>query len=90
MKAQGLRYAWVPITPASFSLEDVQAVARVLDDPEAAPVLVHCSSGNRVGAVWTVLQVRKGKTLDAAEAEGMKIAPTSEAMKQAVRRVLGR
>jgi len=43
-----------------------------------------------VGAVWTILQVRKGKTLEEAEAEGRAIGLASPAMQQAVRRVLGR
>ncbi len=52
VKAQGLAFVWVPVTSGTFSLEDVEAVEKVLDDPEAAPVLLHCASGNRVAAVW--------------------------------------
>lgn len=85
----GLSYVWVPISPATFSLDDVKAVGKVLDDPAAAPVLLHCSSANRVGAVWTVLEAQKGKTLEAAQAEGEAIGLSSPAMKEAVRRVLG-
>lgn len=87
--AAGLRYVWVPVSPVSFSAADVDAVAKVLDDPEAAPVLLHCSSANRVGGVWAVLQVRKGKPLEEAEAEGRAIGLQSPAMQEAVRRVLG-
>lgn len=89
IREAGLTYVWVPISPATFSLEDVKAVAKVLDDPAAAPVLLHCSSANRVGAVWTVLETQKGKTLEAAQAEGETIGLSSPAMKEAVRRVLG-
>lgn len=87
--AAGLRYVWVPVSPPTFSAADVDAVAKVLDDPDAAPVLLHCSSANRVGGVWTVLQVRKGKPLEKAEAEGRAIGLQSPAMQEAVRRVLG-
>jgi uncharacterized protein (TIGR01244 family) len=87
--AAGLRYVWVPVSPDTFSAADVDAVAKAVDDPGAAPVLIHCSSANRVGGVWTVLQVRKGAPLERAEAEGRTIGLQSPAMWEAVRRVLG-
>jgi len=86
----GLRYVWVPVSAETFSAADVDAVAKVLDDPAAGPTLLHCSSANRVGAVWTLLQVRRGKTLEEAEAEGRTIGLAGPAMQEAVRRVLGR
>jgi uncharacterized protein (TIGR01244 family) len=86
----GLRYVWVPVSADTLSAADVDAVAKVLDDPAAGPTLLHCSSANRVGAVWTILQVRKGKTLEEAESEGRAIGLASPAMQEAVRRVLGR
>jgi uncharacterized protein (TIGR01244 family) len=88
VKAAGLRYAWVPVAPDTFSAADVDAVAKLLDDPEAGPILLHCSSANRVGAVWTVLQVRKGKAPEEAEAEGRTIGLSSPAMLEATKRVL--
>jgi uncharacterized protein (TIGR01244 family) len=88
--AAGLRYVWVPMSAETLSAADVDAVAKVLDDPAASPVLLHCASANRVGAVWTILQVRKGKSLAEAEAEGRTIGLASPAMQDAVRRVLGR
>ena len=88
--AAGLRYLWVPITAETLSGADVDAVAKVLDDPGAGPTLLHCASANRVGAVWTILQVRRGKSLEEAEAEGHAIGLASPAMHEAVRRVLGR
>jgi uncharacterized protein (TIGR01244 family) len=84
-----LRYVSVPITPATFSLDDVGAVASVLHDAQAAPVLLHCSSANRVGAVWMALQVRKGKSREEAEKEARAIGLSSPAMLEAVGRVLG-
>ena len=36
-KAQGLRYVSIPILADTFSLADVQAVEKVLDDPAAGP-----------------------------------------------------
>jgi len=85
--AQGLRYISVPISSATFSEEDVQAVAKVLDEDDAAPVLLHCATANRVGAVWAVLQVKRGGSLDEAEAAGREIGLSSPAMVEAMRRV---
>jgi uncharacterized protein (TIGR01244 family) len=89
VEAAGLRYVWVPVSVESISLEDVRAVGGVLDDPEAGPVLLHCNSANRVGAVWAVLQARKGKSLEEAEAEGRAIGLRSPALVEAVRRLAG-
>ena len=89
VEASRLRYVSVPISPETFRIEDVDAVARVLDDPGRGPVLLHCGSGNRAGGVWTVLQVMKGRTHAEAEAEGREIGLQSPAMIEAVRRVLG-
>jgi uncharacterized protein (TIGR01244 family) len=89
VEAQGLRYVSIPILPDTFSLADVQAVGRVLDDPGAAPVLLHCGSSNRVGATWAVIQARKGKSLEEAVAAGRAAGMHSPQMEAAVRRVLG-
>lgn len=87
VEAQGLRYVSVPISPASFGVADVEAVAKVLKDKDAAPVLLHCSTANRVGAVWLVMQVQEGQSLEDAEASGREIGLTSEVMVEAARHV---
>ncbi len=89
VEAQGLRYVWIPVTPDTFGLGDVQAIEKVLDDPAAGPVLFHCSSSNRVGAAWAVIQARKGKNPDEALAAGRTAGLHSPQMEAAVRRVLG-
>jgi uncharacterized protein (TIGR01244 family) len=88
VEAQGLRYVWVPVTPESFSLADVEAVEKVLADPSSGPVLLHCGSSNRVGGVWAVVQVRRGKSPAEAEAAGRAAGLHSPQMEAAVRRVL--
>lgn len=88
VEEQGLRWVHVPITPASFSAKDVEAVAKLLDDPAAGPTLLYCSSANRVGGVWAVYAVKKGKGPDEALAEGRKIGLKSPQMIEAVERVL--
>jgi uncharacterized protein (TIGR01244 family) len=88
VEAQGLRYVWVPVTPESFSLADVEAVEKVLADPSSGPVLLHCASSNRVGGVWAVVQARRGKSPAEAEAAGRAAGLHSPQMEAAVRRVL--
>ena len=89
VEAQGLRYVSIPILPDTFSLADVAAVEKILDDPKAAPVLLHCASSNRVGATWAVIQARKGKSLAEAEMAGRAAGMRSPLLEAAVRRVLG-
>ena len=88
VKEAGLRYVSVPITPETFRREDVEAVARIIDERGRGPALLHCATGNRVGGVWTVLQVTKGVPYEDAEAEGRRIGLRSAAMVAAVRRVV--
>ena len=89
VEAQGLRYVWVPVTLETFSLADVEAIGKVLDDPSAFPVLVHCASSNRVGGAFAVLESKKGKSLDEALTAGRAAGLHSPEMEAAVRRVLG-
>ena len=89
VEAQGLRYVSIPILPDTFSLADVEALEKVLDDPSSGPVLLHCGSSNRVGGAWAVIQARKGKSLEEAEAAGRAAGLHSPQMEAAVRRVLG-
>lgn len=87
VQAAGLRYVSVPLTPASLARSDVDAVAKALADPEAGPVLLHCSVANRAGGMWALLRKRQGLSLDDAIAEGKRAGLKSEAMVEAVRRV---
>ncbi len=88
VESQGLRYVNVPIRPESFGLADVAAVRKVLDDPAAGPVLLHCASANRVGAVWAVIQAQQGRTLAEALAAGRAAGLHSPPMIDTVLRVL--
>jgi uncharacterized protein (TIGR01244 family) len=88
VRGLGLDYVWVPVTSATFSLGDVEAVERVLDDPERSPVLLHCASSNRVAAVWAVIQVRDGRTLEEAAAASREAGLHSPSMWGAVLRIL--
>lgn len=88
VEQQGLRWVNVPVSPGTFSKKDVEAVAKVLDDPAAGPTLLYCGSSNRVGAVWAVYQAMKGKSPEEALAEGKKAGLKSPPMIEAVQRLL--
>jgi uncharacterized protein (TIGR01244 family) len=85
---QGLRYVSVPMTAASFTLADVEAVEKVIGDPAARPILFHCAASIRVGATWAAILARQGKSLDEALAGGHEAGLKSGPMEDAVKRLL--
>jgi len=88
VEGQGLRYVSVPISRETFSLGDVAAVRKVLDEPGVGPVLLHCATANRVGAVWAVIQAQDGRSLEQAEAAGRAAGLHSAVWIEAVHRLL--
>lgn len=57
-RAAGLAYCALPVTPATLTDSTFGAFRAIAADPGNHPMLVHCASGNRVGAVmipWLVL-----------------------------------
>ena len=84
----GLGYVSVPIFSGAFSSADADAVARVLDDESAAPVLLHCASSNRVGGVMAVLEARRGASTEDALAFGTRAGLRSDSMIEAAKRVI--
>jgi uncharacterized protein (TIGR01244 family) len=88
VEEQGLTFVSVSVSPETFRADDAKKVAAILDDAKAAPVLLYCSSSNRVGAVIAVVEALRGKPHDAALAEGKKAGLRSAPMIEAVERVL--
>lgn len=69
----GLRYVHIPVAgPQDLTRENAQALDRALDGEQAAPALVHCGSGNRVGALFA-LRARHvaGESVDRALQAGV-------------------
>lgn len=87
VKAAGLNYVSVPVTAETLSPSDADAVSKVLDDPTAGPVLLHCASANRVGAVWALIRLRQGATLEEAENDGKAVGLKSPALVEVVRKI---
>ncbi|MBI5711534.1 MAG: protein tyrosine phosphatase family protein [Candidatus Eisenbacteria bacterium] len=82
-KRAGLAYVNVPIDPVTLGDLEFTAVRVLLQDPKRGPVLVHCATANRVGAVlipWLVLD--RGRSEDEALAIAQRVGLHSEPMKQ--------
>lgn len=60
----------IPVTGGVPTDAQVAEFARIVEDPNNAPLLVHCASANRVGAMWTLYRVRQGIPLAIALEEG--------------------
>ncbi len=85
----GLRYITIPVAPATFSTEDVDRFAEVVNSSEE-PILLHCASSNRVGGMWAAYLVRhRGVDLEKAIAIGKTAGLRSDGMIEATRRVAG-
>ena len=82
-RAAGLEYVSLPVTAASLSDSTIDAFRALMKARRTASVLVHCHSGNRVGAVMVpYLVLDRGWTLEraiaAAEAGGLKTPALKE------------
>ena len=88
VEEQGLTFVSVPISPETFRADDAKKVAAILDDVKAAPVLLFCSSSNRVGGVIAVVERMRGLSKEEALNEGKKAGLRSAAMENAVLKVL--
>lgn len=57
-RAAGLEYVALPVSPATLTDSTFDSFRALMTDPARTPVLVHCASGNRVGALllpWLLL-----------------------------------
>lgn len=66
----GLQYAEIPVAgTAGITLENARLLRSLLQDANGT-VLVHCASGNRVGALIALAAADAGATRDEAIAQG--------------------
>ena len=73
VEALGLKYYNIPIGRDGFSPEKVEKFHEIIEDPSNRPILVHCASSNRVGAMWFINEVLKeGRDEEEALAEAKK------------------
>ena len=69
----GLRYFNIPVTTEVPTDAQIVEFARLVENAEHHPLMVHCGSANRVGAMWTLYRAAKGTAIPAAIAEGREI-----------------
>ena len=81
----GVRYVAIPIAGADdLTAENARKLAEIVDDPEALPAMVHCASGNRVGALFALKALHvDGKSAESALTFGRRAGLT--ALEDAVR-----
>ncbi len=78
VSALGLQYVLIPVDGApAVTLENSKRLVEALDDPASYPVLVHCASSNRVGALFAIdAATRRGESVEDAirtgQSAGMK------------------
>ncbi len=78
----GLRYISIPVKTADPKPEQVDSFLDATDDPSIYPVLIHCGSGNRVGAFWMIRRVLvDGWKPEDAEKEARQIGMKSANLK---------
>lgn len=84
----GIEYHSIPIAGAqSLTKDNARKLDELLDEAGDEPTLVHCASGNRVGALIAVREAWvSGKPIEAAIAEGKRWGLTS--LEDTVRKVL--
>ncbi len=85
--AAGMRYHQIPVDGAAgLSLDKARELRSLLQDAKG-PVLVHCASGNRVGALIALSAADEGVPVEEALARGRAAGMTSTEAR--VRELLG-
>jgi len=77
--AAGIAYVAIPVTHAGFSMAQVEALAKALEEAGDAPVLAYCRSGTRSTLLWALTMASNGTNPDeiaaGAARAGYDIAP---------------
>lgn len=82
----GMEYVGIPIKPETFGLAHADGLKEVLRKT-SGPVLIHCASSNRVGALWAMyLHRHRGVALHDAIAIGRKAGLRSEVLVETIRK----
>lgn len=74
----GLRYFNIPVMHGVPTETQVAEFARIVEEPSNAPLLIHCASANRVGAMWALYRAQRGIPEAIALEEGRTAGLTPE------------
>jgi uncharacterized protein (TIGR01244 family) len=77
VEKNGMRYIGIPVVTQAPEAAELIEFLKAVNDPSNRPMLIHCGSGNRVGAFWLVHRVvddgwTEGAALQEAEAIGLR------------------
>ena len=87
-EAAGLAFTRIGVSTTAPTRDQVERFAEIMADASRYPVLVHCGSSNRVGAIWALYRAEQGVPAEIAIQEGRTVGlkPSREG---AVRERLG-
>lgn len=83
----GIAYVNIPLAADATAWDQVAEVERALGDAANYPILLHCASANRAGAVWALYRSRQGVPSVVAIEEGRAVGLKSR--ENQVRELLG-
>ncbi len=69
-KAAGLQVFYIQVGGKAPSWEQIEEIARIVEDPANYPVLLLCTSANRAGAAWALYRASRGVPPAVAIQEG--------------------
>ncbi len=80
VEALGMKFVRIPFAGAEALTDDVfDKIRRILSDNQAGPVMLHCASANRVGAIWLAHRVVDHElSVEQAEKEAAIVGLSSE------------
>jgi len=84
----GMNYIHIAVPTKAPTNEQVAEFAKIVEDPNNYPILLHCESANRVGAMWALYRASKGVPVEIAVQEGRAIG-LKTSREPAVREMLG-
>lgn len=84
----GMMYDHISVPTDAPTMEQVAQFARIVEDPTNYPILMHCESANRVGAMWALYRASTGVPNEVAVEEGRALGLKTN-REAAVRKMLG-
>ncbi|WP_417680149.1 fused DSP-PTPase phosphatase/NAD kinase-like protein [Roseibium sp.] len=88
VKNAGMNYINIAVPTKAPTADQVAEFAKIAEDPNNYPILVHCESSNRVGALWALYRASTGIPKDIAIQEGRTVG-LKTSREKAVREQLG-
>ncbi|MBN2741175.1 MAG: protein tyrosine phosphatase family protein [Rhodobacteraceae bacterium] len=73
VKKAGMNYIHIAVPTKAPTADQVAEFAKIADDPANYPILLHCESSNRVGAMWALYRASKGVPAEIAVEEGRQV-----------------